>query len=308
MGISPRKKMNFYRIFEHINESPSITLYELASRTGLSRNAVSKYVKEMYAKTIITGPCIELHPSPNYREYVYVINFDDPFTVLNRLKGSPHVVYHAVTSGHWNTLVITDRLADFSKLKGFQTMVYQGKRGYSHTPTVQYTTWDESFKKINEHLRHFTLPPPEDNSLILSPRLPWGPDEWKLYYAFNHNTRQKITPLLRKINVPYDTYVKWRKSLHNHCTIHTGFYPDGYKNYESYCFLFSTDCTHSIHTLFSHLPTTPFIMELDTHLPVFCSLSSPKAIRNLFCSIYDMKTTHVIKKFYHTLVLFHFQQ
>jgi DNA-binding Lrp family transcriptional regulator len=308
MGISPRKKMNYYRLFKHIHESPSITYFELAARTGLSRNAVSKYVKEMYAQTIITGPFIEVHPASNYRKYVYVMDFDDPFTVFHELKGSPHVVYCAVTSGHWNTLVITDRLSDFSNFEGFKTMVYQGKRGYSHTPTIQYTTWDENFKRINEHLNHVMLPPPEDTSLVLSPSVPWAPDEWKLYYAFSHNIRQKITPLLQKINVSYETYVKWRKSLPDYCTTHTGFYPDGYKNYESYCFLFFTDYTHSLPTLFSHLPTTPFTIEVDTHVLVFCSLSSPKAIRTLFCSIYDMKTTLLIKKSCHTVVLSHFHQ
>ena len=308
MGISPRKKMNYYRLFEHIHESPSITLFELAARTGLSRNAVSKYVKEMYAQTILTGPFIVLHPAPNYTEYVYLMDFDDPFTVFDKLKGSPHVVYCAVTSGHWNTLVITDNLLDFSNFEGFKTMVYQGKRGYSHTPTIQYTTWDESFKRINKHLNHVMLPPPEDTSVVLSPQIPWGPDEWKLYYAFNHNIRQKITPLLQKINVSYETYVKWRKSLPDYCTIHTGFYPDGYKNYESHCFFFFTDYTHLLPTLFSYLPTTPFIIEVDTHVLVFCSLLSPEVIRTLFCSLYDMKTTCLIKKSYHTVVLSHFQQ
>ena len=65
------------------------------------------------------GSEIRLRPSQDYKEYVYLLNFNNPGEVFRVLKGFPHVVYHGLTSGHWNTMVVTNRLLNFSKLVGF---------------------------------------------------------------------------------------------------------------------------------------------------------------------------------------------
>jgi hypothetical protein len=95
------------------------------------------------------------------------------------------------------------------------------------------------------------------------------------------------------------------KTLQDHCTIHTGFYPEGYHNYSSYCFLFHTDHIQSVKSLFSFLPTTPFIIELPHQLLILVNVISPDVIRNMFCTIYDMKTSHIIKKCNHAVTLYH---
>ncbi len=53
------------------------------------------------------------------------MDFSDPFKIFKGLREFPHVLYHAVIFGSWNTVVITDRHLDFSKLIGFQSMLYQ---------------------------------------------------------------------------------------------------------------------------------------------------------------------------------------
>ena len=298
-----RRLRNYYRIFEQIYEVPTMSIYEISQNTGISRNTVAKYVKDMYVKGILRGPCIRMKPALHYKEYVYLLNFSDPWIAFNGLKGFSHVVYCAMAFGDWNTMVITDRPLDFSKLVGFENVVKQGVRYCSYTPKVRFRTWDESFEKIYEHIDRFTPAREECKDRRLTP-LDWGTDEWKLFSAFNF-MRRKATPLLRKIRIRYETYTQWMETLETHCTIHTGFYPQGYETYTNYCFLFFTEYEESVKSLFSLFPTTPFIVELDKQLLIFTHVTSSEMKRRLFCFIYDMKTKKMIKRYRQAVVLFH---
>lgn len=305
--ISQEKRMeNYHKVYEQIYEVPALSFYDISLNTGLSRNTVSTYVKDMYIRHIIMGPHLRMNPHSNYKEYVYLMNFADPLQIFNGLKEFPHVVYHAMAFGDWNTMVVTDKLLDFSNLVGLEEIVTQGVRYCSYTPKVEYKTWDERFTEIYEQLDRFTPVHKEYKNRHVT-FLPWREDEWKLFHAFKYNMRKKIIPTLRKINVPYETYITWMKTVHNHCTIHTGFYPEGYETYTSYCFLFSTDHEESVKSLCSLFPTTPFIIEVDNHLLVFIHVASPKVKRKLFCLVCDMETKRMIKEFTHTVVLFFYQ-
>ena len=123
--ISQEKKIkDYYKIYEQIYVDPTISLIELSKKTKMSRNTISKYLHEMH--------------------------FSDPFFTFKGLRDFPHVVYHAMTSGSWNTLVVTDRHLDFSKLVGFQSLLYQGVKVRTSTPKVEYNPWDESVVHIGQ--------------------------------------------------------------------------------------------------------------------------------------------------------------
>jgi DNA-binding Lrp family transcriptional regulator len=301
------KKKSYFKIFEQIFEDPTISIYDISRKSGLSRNTVSKYLKEMYTKSIIVGPQIRMKPAEDYTEYVYLMNFRDPFQVFEGLKRFPHVLYHVMTFGDWNLMVVTDRPLDFSKLIGFETMAMQGVRGRSYTPKVTYITWDESFKKAYEEVERFTPARTEFKDRTLAPRLGWGKDEWKLFRAFKFNMRRKVTPMLRRIRVRYETYTKWSIDLENHSTIHVGFYPEGYQTYMTYCFLFYSDYESTVKSLFSSFPTTPFIVEIGNHLMTFTNMISSQITRQLFCTVYDMKKKGIIKGFKQAVAVFHCQ-
>ncbi len=302
--ISQNERLeSYYRIFEQIYENPVISICDISQNTGLARNTVTKYLKEMYAQGILHGPYLRMKPAVTYKEHVYLMNFTDPFCIFEELKRFPHVVHHAVTFGDWNTLVVTDNHLNFSQLEGFENVVKQGVRYCSYTPKPEYMNWNESFKKIYERVNRFTPVRTEYKDRRLT-SLDWGEDQWKLYHTFNF-MRKKITPLLRKINVGYDTYTKWMKSLKDYCTVHTGFYPEGLKPYMNYCFLFYTDYEESVKSVFSLFPTTSFITELDKQLLVFTYVKSSEVKRKLIYLIYDMETKQMIKGFRQAIILFH---
>ncbi|MBU7019383.1 MAG: hypothetical protein HXS44_17890 [Theionarchaea archaeon] len=302
-----RKTLNYHKVFEQIFENPTRSIYDVAHGSRLSRNTVSKYLTEMYMKDVIIGPQIRMNPAPNYKEYIYLVNFRNPFQVFEGLNRFPHVVYHTMTFGEWNIMAVTNRPLDFSKLVGFETMVRQGVRGRSYTPKVECLSWDESFERIYEQMHRFTPVRTEDKNRLLAPPLDWGDDEWKLYHAFKYNLRRKVTPTLRKIGVRYEAYGKWAEDLEDHCSIHVGFYPEGYRNYMTYCFVFSSDHEQSLQSIFSLFPTTPFIVEMGNQLMVFVNMISSEITRKLFCTIYDIKRKEMIKGFKEAVAVFHWQ-
>ncbi len=294
MRISKKRNPGYFKIFEKIHADPFISALDISLSVGLSRNTVTKYLKDMYEMGILVGPHIQMKPAPNYREYVYLLNFSDPLSVFNGLRTFPHVIHHALTFGDWNTVVITDRLLDFSKLVGFETMVYQGMRGFAFTPKVEYISWNESFQEIYERMEHFSLGEPEKDRK-LAPHLEWGEDEWKLFSTFKYDLRKRVTPTLRKIKVGYETFTRWRDTLGGHCTILTGFYPERYQSELIYWLLFDSDYESVVKSLFSILPASPFLVEVGTQLLV--TIATPLDVaRKLICTIYDMKTKKIIKR------------
>ncbi len=297
-----KRVKSYHRIFEQIYKNNESFIYEIAKKTKLARNTVSKYLGEMYEKTVITGPRLEMKSTSTYKEYVYLMNFDDPSHVYKGLKGFPHVVYHALTFGDWNTLVIANRLLDFSQLVGFQNIVYRGVKYCSHTPPVVQTTWEQSFSDINKKIAHFAPGEPEKRS-GLAPALPWKDNEWKLFNAFKDNIRKKVTPTLREIGIHYTTYREWLKNLRTFCTVHTGFYPRGYHTYQHHCLLFSTSCK-SVISLLSLFPSTSVFMEVGDKLLAVVNVVYSDVIRNLICALYAMAVVDMIKKFKNAHIIY----
>ena len=291
-----KRRKSYHKIYEQIYQDPRISLIDITQNTGLSRNTVSRYLQEMYSRGILVGPYLRMKPAQNHREYVYLMNFTDPFFAFKGLKGFPNVLCCAVTFGDWNIMVVTNRLLDFSQLVGFQSMVARGVKGITDTPKVEYIPWVLCFTKINEKIKEFT-PAQRKSKTRTSPYLTWDNDEWKLYHAFKSNMRQKITPTLRKINVRYETYREWMGTLDTHCTIHTEFYPEGCKTYLSCCFFFSSNHKLTVQSLFSLFPISSRITDIGDQLFVTTHLPFPHIARRVFCTIYDLKTVKMIKKF-----------
>jgi hypothetical protein len=297
-----RKLRDYFRIYEQILNNPTANIREITKNTGLCRNTVSKYLEKMHEQNIMKGPFLSMRSFPNYKEYVHFMNFEDPTAVFEGLKTFPHVLYHAMASGNWDTLVVTDRPLDLTKLVGFQTMIYQGVKQTVYTPRTNYTTWEEGFKKSSGIIDECT-PAVGYKNRKSAPRLPWKSDEWKLFHAFGNNVRKPVTPTLREIGVRYETYQKWVRNLERYCTIHAEFYPKGYLKYTHYHVLFTSDHEEVIQSVFSWLPVTPVFTEIGNHLLVSVPVTASERIRALMCHLYDMKAKRMVERFDDAMVL-----
>jgi hypothetical protein len=288
----PKKIKDYYKIFEQVYQYPTTTVYNISQKITLARSTVTKYLQDMYTTHTIMGPQVRMKSTETYKEYLYLMNFSDPWAAFKGFKWFPHVVYNAMTFGDWNTMVITNNRMDFSQLKGFCNIVYSGIKYCSYTPRPVLTTWEKSFDRAYEVLGQVRTP--EYKTRVLAPELPWGKDQWALYSAFRDNMRKPVTSTLRDIHVRYESFSEWINTIQEYCTVHTGFYPGGYSVYEHQCYLFSSVYEPSVKSILSSFPTTTYIMEVGDHLLVFVSADSSDVAVRLVCLLYDIQVQQAV--------------
>jgi hypothetical protein len=294
------REQKYYKIYEQIWQDPWRTHRDIARKTKMSRNTVRKYLKNMYAHRTMKGPYLSLKSASNRKEVLYLMQFSDPFSVSERLKGFPHILTCVATYGRWNTMVKTDRFLDFSQLVGFRGIVYEGVQYETHTSKSEYTTWAEGFEQCNNVIEKFTSGLVKKKR-VFAPDLDWEDTHWNLFHIFRSDLRKKITPTIKKAGLRYEDYTEWRKTLETHCTIHTEFYPAGCIAYTEYCFLFYTDYEEAVKQVLSSFPTTTVFVETGDELFVHVRVL-PSDITRLFQTIYKMKTKEMITDFVQTAV------
>jgi hypothetical protein len=187
---------------------------------------------------------------------------------------------------------MTEGLLDLSVLKGFQSAIVRRKKGYTYTPPVSYTTWEESWRAVKENLQNIRLE--ERDTIKTLPRLFWREEDWKLYNAFKDNVRQRAAPILRELDIKYEYYIRWKKNLVNHCGIHTEFYPQPVQRYTNHCLLLRSRYIRSVEELFSLFPTTPVFVEMSDCVLVYVKMTSDDT-KKLIDLIYDLKDIGIIE-------------
>jgi hypothetical protein len=277
-----------HRIYEQVYQDPLMPVYDIARNSGLSRNTVSKYLHEMLNQTSLLGPYLRMKATPTYREYVYLANFSDPKRKFAALSCFPSVLDVVHTFGDWNTLLVTNQPLDITRMYGFQDLVLSEYKYSTITPKTEFVSWNAAFAKASKILED--PGPPSQLKREVAPHLDWGEDQWKIYSIFNQNMRKTVTTSLKKVLVRFETYVKWREDLNNHCTLHTGFYPRSYNQYTGHWFLFSSSYESLVVEVFSCLPVTPCIVETEHHLLVFVNTVSSSTLKRLTDLVIDMKS------------------
>ena len=271
--------LQYINIANAIREDPFISLSDMSSQINISRSTISRCLKKMYTDRILIGPQLSVKPHKNYTPYIYLLQVSSPYDIFRELKTFPHVKNLTISLGEWNTCILTDQMMDFSTLKGFQKIVYEGKRYDVYSPRIRYIRWEQSFKEIRRELECYT-PIVEKSTISGPPELPWGEQEWELYRAMRLNVRQDVSLVLREHNIQHETYQRWKKTVLDHCTVHTGFYPGGLDVYMNFNVLIRTDFIQTVKELFSFFPTTPFLADLDNHVLA--------VVRIPFCLIGDV--------------------
>jgi hypothetical protein len=202
------------------------------------------------------------------------------------LRTFPHVMYNALTFGEWNTLIIAEKSLEFSVLKGFQSEIWRGEKGFTYTPPVAHMSWDQSWREVKQRLGIGFLKCDEKTKKLLV--LDWGEREWKLYHAFKSNMRQPVKPILRNLGIRYGPFIQWKKSLPEHCGIHTEFYPQPVGTFTNHCLLFKSRYIGAVEELFSLFPTTPVFVEMGDSVLVYVKMTSD-VTKKLIDMVYSMK-------------------
>ncbi|MGD2249595.1 MAG: hypothetical protein PVF58_14405 [Candidatus Methanofastidiosia archaeon] len=297
MGKLTRKKRlkNYFKIYGVLHTDYSLSVYQLAKNTGLSRNTVSKYLKYMLNRNILVGPYLEMKSSKSYTEYMYFMNFENPHIVFEYLKEFPRVVYHALGAGDWNTVVVSVTPLNFSRLVGFQDMVYTGVKYGVETPKIRVTEWGTCFDDVNDTIKEFSPGSPCKNR-EWGPVLDWDEEEWELFSTFKKNLRQKKTPVLQDLDIRYEVYSAWIDRLAQYCSVHVRFYPEGYNHYVHQWILLDSVYEDQVKKVLSLFPTTPVVFQVGDQLLVEVGIIT-EVVTTMVCSLLDMQTVGMVKSF-----------
>jgi hypothetical protein len=290
----------YHSIYEQIYREGQIPIWKISQNTGLPRSTTSRYVSEMYEQKILVGPYLSMRAAPDYREYVYLVNFRNPQKKFPGLSHFPSVINCALTFGDWNTYLVTSQPLDVPRMHGFHELVLMEEKYVTITPKTEFTTWDVAFSKAYEVM---SVRSPGNLIREVAPALDWGEEQWKMYDGFSPNLRRIAAPTLKESGIRYESYRAWKEELETHCTIHTEFYPESYDLYNHHCFLVKSSCERQVLDVVSCLPSTCRVMEMEDHLLIFISTISVAVLKRLIVLMMNMKTLGLLDDLKYASVL-----
>jgi hypothetical protein len=217
----------------------------------------------MYESSILKGPFIVINPSENYHQYASFLTFENVLLMYTYLKEFPYVIYRSLEFGNWNLLLISEKMIDFSMLKGFKTWFLRGVKGATWLSKVIFIDWDQSMDAM-----HKALSLPDEKSVLYEegPANPWSTNEWDIYYQFKDNTRMLKMPALRENKIRFETYQKWLSQLPQFAHTYTAFYPKGLDKYFAIDFLFKSEYQKQLSTILGMLPSTSIFFSVGDYL------------------------------------------
>lgn len=303
MKINRKMLKGFHRIYEQLCENPSVNQENISRNTRIPRGTVSRYIQEMYSQSILIGPMLFLKPAEDYPVHAAFCEFDDAYTVHQRLEQFPRIVSSSWNCGKWNIMIVSDAPVDFTLLKGFRTCIIEGSKSLTHLSKVIFLDWHASMESIEAGI----TPPEEKTTLYeMGPPLQWDKNDWTLYKEFKQNTRIKITPLLKECSLSYEKYRKWIAKVHRHpscCVTQIAFYPHGVNNYFCYDFLFDSDYHRQLMNILGMLPSTCIFFSVGDYLFARISVVNTRESRDLFKLIIKLKEYNYFTDYYTALVV-----
>ena len=299
------KKERYYKIFCQIYDEPRIQIYEISKALGIYRKSVSRALQEMIDQQILIGPEFRLKSMEKKPKTYYILDFDDPFKVFERLRENKQLTYIGIVFGDFPVIAAGDPGIKFDEYPGFKEMIFSGVRGEMLTPKASQLEWEECAKRILKEIEKSDTW--EKSTWVSEPvDIPWDHQEWEFFFEFREDIRRKIAPLVREQDVSFRKFYEWLNAVDNYTTTHTMFYPEGYASYTEYLFLFKTDYEHALIDLFSIFPTTSVFFKVGSYLYTKISIRTDLLITSLSKAIYTLEERSIIEDFYKGIaVMYH---
>jgi hypothetical protein len=290
-----KKILNYHKIYEQVYENPGISSKEIGKRTGISEGLVSKYLEEMYEKSIMGGPFIFLKSAQNCLRYGAFCKAEDLLKAFKSISDVPSVISAFLSWGFWNIQTISDAVIDFSVVEGVTECFLQEVKSTTQLSKVVYTDWDISMEKIQG-----LLSPPEKESTLhhIIPEIPWNKKGWDLYEHLKLNTRVKVLPVLRECNITYKDYQTWMKSLPQYTCIQPTFFPHGLDKYFTFDFLFESVYHRQLTHILGMLPSTSVFFSVGDYLYTRMAILDTKERDSLFSLISQLEDLTYITNYY----------
>jgi hypothetical protein len=265
---SLEEKIRQYRaIYENVSETPRIKPAPLSKIMKLRPSVVETRIEEAFNLGYVVRPQIRKRSYSNFKEYMYFINYEDPYELYEQYIKDKNVVYHAVTDGFSNFFAVSKDKFD---IEG--DVVIEGCRSDYHISFAPDHSWEKAIQIMKEKVSHFDPDTYLPRGIIKThwdETIPWDVQDEILFGEFKYNLRNPVTPVTRKHHIRRDKVKHWLKTLPETCTFVTGYFPKTISMYDPYVLMVETEYEDFIVDLFSVLPTTSWFFKVSGKLLLY---------------------------------------
>lgn len=303
--LTDAQKMEIhYSIYEQVFQDERISLTSMAKNLGLARNTVTSHYNYMIENEIMFNPTMRLKMFDDLREYMYFLKFEKPMRVYQELEQHPHVVYHCLTSGAFDLVVLTDSPIDFESHPNFKECFLQGARSDYITPRISRDTYREAFEKIEKTLEEKEHQP-SSIPVEFPPRtIMWTDTEWELFYDLKYNMRRTFTEIVKKHGISKWLFYRAYERIKANCVKIVAFYPYKRSSYTDFYFVFKTDYEELLKDLFMLLPCNNMVFKVDKYLVAWINIIRTFPFKDFFGLLHWMDDHGMIEDMIYALPVY----
>ncbi len=261
-----------HNIYEQVLEDERISLTSMARNLGLARNTVTSHYTYMLENEILFNPTMRLKIFDDLREYFYYLKLEKPLRVYQELEHNPHVLYHCLTSGAFDMVVLADSPIDFESHPNFKECLLQGPRSNYYLPHVSRNAYKESFQKMKTKVEEDQIVRSSLPIEFLPRQIKWTDLEWKLFYDLKYNMRRTFTEIVKKHGISKWLFYRSYERIKENCVKVLAFFPHKRRNYSEFYFVFKTDYEESLKDLLLQLPCASMIAKVDSYIVVWLNI------------------------------------
>jgi hypothetical protein len=293
-----------YSIYEQVFQDERISLTTMAKNLSLARNTVASHFNYMIDNEILFNPTMRLKMFEGLREYMYYLRLEKPMRVYQELEQNPRVVYHCLTSGAFDLVVLTDAPVDFESHPNFKECLLSGARGDYYTPHISRDTYEEAFKKIEMILTKEEYSPSLIPMEFTRQTTVWSDLEWKLFYDLKYNMRRTFTEIVKKHGISKWLFYRAYEHIKENCVKIVSFYPHKRSRYSDFYFVFKADYEELLRDLFMLIPCSSMVSKVDNHVVAWINIIRTFPFKDFFGLLHWMDDNGIIDDMMYALPVY----
>lgn len=271
-----------------------------SKKCNAAKNTFMKYWKKGLVDLIFFPPQIRIRIYKTRKEYIYLVECENPHELFEYYRKHPDVIYLAFLHGKFNLLIQTKKPLDIAP-KG--TLLHGSRSDYEY-PETPYCSFDSALDRMETLLSQEHEPSRSTVTCPDEPSLKGSEYGWKIFPYIKYDLRPNYTTIVKKVGISFSSFYKGYEYLLSVSTVLLPYYPLGFTNYLPEFIVLETDYEKLIREFFSHLPSHVSITRVDDAFLIHASHLYMKE-RRFYLLVYRMAELGYIKRFWTATPVFH---
>lgn len=259
-----------------------------------------KYWKLGLLNLVFFPPQIRIKMYKTRKEYIYLVECDNPHKLYEYYRKHPDVVYLVFTHGKFNLLIQTKKPLDIAP-KG---TLLQGSRSDYEYPETPYCSFDSALDRMEALLNKEHEPFKTTVTYPDEPKLKGANYGWMIFPYLKYDLRPNYTSIVKKLGISFGPFYKGYEYLLSVSTVLLPYYPFGFSNYLPEFIILETDYEKLIREFFSYLPSHVSMTRVDDAFLIHASYPYMKE-RRFHLLVYRIVELGYIKRFWTATPIFH---